>query len=89
MAIITAPSRGAGEASSEEAGAGASPNAVARLQSALHLTADGNFGPETEAAVKRLQARHGLTVDGVVGPATWSVLGISERADAASPRTPR
>jgi peptidoglycan hydrolase-like protein with peptidoglycan-binding domain len=66
-----------GEASSEEGGGGASGSAVARLQSALHLTADGNFGPETEAAVKRLQARHGLTVDGVVGPATWSVIGVS------------
>ncbi|HWY90537.1 MAG TPA: peptidoglycan-binding protein, partial [Solirubrobacteraceae bacterium] len=63
-----------GEASSE--GAGTSGSAVARLQSALHLTADGNFGPETEAAIKRLQARHGLTVDGVVGPATWSVIGV-------------
>jgi peptidoglycan hydrolase-like protein with peptidoglycan-binding domain len=52
-------------------------DAVSRLQSALHLSTDGNFGPETEAAVRRLQARHGLTVDGVVGPATWSVLGVS------------
>ncbi len=63
------------EGASEEGAGGGS--AVARLQNALHLTADGNFGPETEAAVKRLQARHGLTVDGVVGPATWSVIGIS------------
>ncbi|HEV3319192.1 MAG TPA: peptidoglycan-binding protein [Solirubrobacteraceae bacterium] len=65
--------------SGEEAssGEGTGGSAVARLQSALHLTADGNFGPETEAAVKRLQARHGLTVDGVVGPATWSVIGVS------------
>jgi peptidoglycan hydrolase-like protein with peptidoglycan-binding domain len=55
----------------------ASGGAVARLQAALHLTADGSFGPETEAAVRRLQARHGLTVDGVVGPATWSVIGIN------------
>jgi peptidoglycan hydrolase-like protein with peptidoglycan-binding domain len=67
-------SASSGEASSEE---GAGGSAVARLQNALHLTADGNFGPETEAAVKRLQARHGLTVDGVVGPATWSVIGVS------------
>ncbi len=57
---------------------GASGDAVQRLQSALHLSTDGDFGPETEAAVRRLQARHGLTVDGVVGPATWSVLGISK-----------
>jgi peptidoglycan hydrolase-like protein with peptidoglycan-binding domain len=50
--------------------------AVARLQSALKLSADGEFGPETEAAVRRLQARHGLTVDGVVGPATWSMIDV-------------
>ncbi len=52
------------------------PSAVVRLQHALHLTTDGDFGPETEAAVRRLQARHGLTVDGIVGPATWSVIGV-------------
>ena len=46
-----------------------------RLQAALHLPVDGNFGPETEAAVRRLQARHGLPVDGIVGPATWNVIG--------------
>jgi peptidoglycan hydrolase-like protein with peptidoglycan-binding domain len=56
---------------------GSSGDAVSRLQSALHLSTDGDFGPETEAAIRRLQARHGLTVDGIVGPATWSVLGVS------------
>jgi peptidoglycan hydrolase-like protein with peptidoglycan-binding domain len=66
------------EASSEEGSGAASGNAVAQLQSALHLTPDGDFGPETEAAVRRLQARHGLTVDGVVGPATWSAIGVSD-----------
>jgi peptidoglycan hydrolase-like protein with peptidoglycan-binding domain len=61
------------------------PDAVSRLQSALHLSADGNFGPETEAAVRRLQARHGMTVDGVVGPATWSVLGVSSEETLTPP----
>jgi peptidoglycan hydrolase-like protein with peptidoglycan-binding domain len=65
----------------EEGGGGA----VSRLQSALHLSADGNFGSETESAVKRLQARHGLTVDGVVGPATWSVLGINSQETLKPP----
>jgi len=49
---------------------------VKHLQTALQLTADGVFGPETEASVRRLQARHGLTVDGIVGPATWGVIGV-------------
>jgi peptidoglycan hydrolase-like protein with peptidoglycan-binding domain len=63
-----------GEAASGEDPAGG--NEVSRLQSALHLSTDGTFGPETESAVRRLQARHGLTVDGVVGPSTWAVLGV-------------
>jgi peptidoglycan hydrolase-like protein with peptidoglycan-binding domain len=67
--------RDAVDISSEEGASGG--NAVSRLQSALHLSTDGTFGPETEAAIRRLQARHGLTVDGVVGPATWSALGVS------------
>jgi peptidoglycan hydrolase-like protein with peptidoglycan-binding domain len=72
-----------------ESGAGeeGGGDAVSRLQSALHLQADGNFGPETEAAVKRLQARHGLTVDGVVGPATWGVLGIKSQQTLNPPHS--
>jgi peptidoglycan hydrolase-like protein with peptidoglycan-binding domain len=78
---------GSGEASAAEGEGASAGNAVARLQSALHLSADGSFGPETEAAVKRLQARHGLTVDGIVGPATWSVIGISDGQTLKPPRS--
>ncbi len=68
-----------------EAGSSTSSDAVKRLQSALHLQADGTFGPETEAAIRSLQARHGLTVDGIVGPATWSTIGVSGQATLKPP----
>ncbi|HEV3035845.1 MAG TPA: peptidoglycan-binding protein [Solirubrobacteraceae bacterium] len=69
------------EKHAQEIGVGA----VKQLQSALHLTADGNFGPATEAAVRRLQARHGLSVDGIVGPATWNVVGVKGKATLTPP----
>ncbi len=59
--------------------------AVKQLQSALHVSADGAFGPVTEAAVRRLQARHGLTVDGIVGPATWNVIGVHGKETLTPP----
>ncbi|HXW59028.1 MAG TPA: peptidoglycan-binding protein [Solirubrobacteraceae bacterium] len=58
---------------------------IKRLQIALHLSPDGEFGPETEAAVQRLQTRHGLTPDGIVGPATWSVIGVSDAGELSPP----
>jgi peptidoglycan hydrolase-like protein with peptidoglycan-binding domain len=60
--------------------------AVRRLQEALHIQADGTFGPETEAAVRHLQASRGLAIDGVVGPETWSALGIGEHTTLNPPR---
>jgi peptidoglycan hydrolase-like protein with peptidoglycan-binding domain len=60
-------------------------SAVQRLQEALHVQADGTFGPETEAAVKHMQAQRGISVDGVVGPETWSALGIDEHATLHPP----
>src|SRR5436305_3701885 len=63
--------QGSGEG--EEAGSAA----VKRLQAALRLPVDGEFGAQTEAAVRRLQARAGLAVDGVVGPETWKAIHVS------------
>jgi peptidoglycan hydrolase-like protein with peptidoglycan-binding domain len=74
-----------GEALGAASGVGTPEGAVKQLQSALHVSADGNFGPETEAAVRRLQARHGLTVDGIVGPATWNVIGVSDKETLTPP----
>lgn len=50
---------------------------VAQVQAALKITADGVFGPATEAAVRQFQSSRGLAVDGIVGPATLKALGIT------------
>jgi putative chitinase len=47
---------------------------VKRMQVALRITADGDFGPGTEAALKKWQAANGLTPDGVAGPKTLAKL---------------
>jgi peptidoglycan hydrolase-like protein with peptidoglycan-binding domain len=64
-------SRGGQKATLATAGGG-----VEQLQSALGVTADGDFGPHTERALKRWQRAHGLAADGVAGQATRSALGI-------------
>jgi peptidoglycan hydrolase-like protein with peptidoglycan-binding domain len=61
---------------------GAKGEAVRALQNRLNAlgfnagSADGSFGPKTEAAVKAFQKARGLAADGVVGPKTWDKLGI-------------
>ncbi|OCX53302.1 hypothetical protein BEL04_03070 [Mucilaginibacter sp. PPCGB 2223] len=53
---------------------------VVMLQRALaflnhsNIVADGNFGPNTQAAVVQFQTHNHLTADGVAGPNTWAVL---------------
>jgi peptidoglycan hydrolase-like protein with peptidoglycan-binding domain len=80
------PKEAEGSAEAEkEATEKSADDPVKRLQSALRLTADGDFGRQTEAAVRRLQARHGLTVDGIVGPATWHVVGVHEQETLTPP----
>jgi putative chitinase len=53
---------------------GSKGDGVKKLQAALGLTADGDFGPGTEAALKKWQAANGLTADGVAGPKTLAKL---------------
>ncbi len=38
------------------------------------ITADGDFGPATEAAVEAFQKYYGLEVDGLVGEKTWDAI---------------
>lgn len=51
---------------------GSTGDDVKKLQEKLGLSADGNFGPGTEAKVKEWQSANGLTADGVVGNGTWA-----------------
>lgn len=53
---------------------GSKGDQVKMVQEKLGLTADGDFGPRTEAAVKAWQAENGLTADGIIGPKTMAKL---------------
>lgn len=55
---------------------GSRGEAVAIAQRALGLTADGVFGPATEAAVVSFQRKHELLPDAVIGRATWAALNL-------------
>jgi putative chitinase len=53
---------------------GSTGHDVKRMQTALRIPSDGQFGPGTEAALKKWQAANGLTADGVAGPKTLAKL---------------
>ena len=50
---------------------GSKGQGVKNVQTALKLTADGDFGPGTEKAVKSFQTKEGLKATGIVDEETW------------------
>jgi hypothetical protein len=48
------------------------------LQEKLGVTADGIFGPGTEAALIEYQNNSGLSPDGIAGPDTFTAMGLHE-----------
>jgi putative chitinase len=75
---IEAPAPSASSSSSSASGGtlkrGSKGEEVKKMQAKLGLTADGDFGPGTEAALKKWQTANGLTADGVAGPKTLAKL---------------
>ena len=57
---------------------GSKGESVVKLQTALGIWADGDFGPNTDKAVRTFQISKGLFPDGIVGPNTWNALSIKE-----------
>ena len=68
---------------------GSSGADVALWQTIIGVTADGSFGPNTDAATRAWQSAHGVSVDGVVGPNTWAAaLGGMVPAPTPAPTSP-
>lgn len=53
---------------------GSEGSQVVLVQQCVGVTADGDFGPNTEQAVIAFQQSRNLDADGVVGPQTWQAL---------------
>lgn len=91
----TAPKSSSGGGSSSKSSStsnlkvGSRGDDVVALQKSLGITADGIYGPQTEAAVKAYQQKNNLAVDGIVGPQTRGALGTpAPKNDLASTTPP-
>lgn len=56
---------------------GDSGDEVRKVQGALKIAVDGDFGLMTKNAVVAFQKKNGLYPDGIVGGNTWGALGLS------------
>jgi peptidoglycan hydrolase-like protein with peptidoglycan-binding domain len=79
----------AGGAFAQSGGTGSSAvrsagSTVAKLQSALGITPDGVYGPNTRRAVRNYQRNQGLAVDGIAGPVTLAHLGLAGQGSGAA-----
>jgi peptidoglycan hydrolase-like protein with peptidoglycan-binding domain len=61
---------------------GTSGDAVKKLQQALGIAADGQFGGGTQKALKDFQAKNGLEADGLAGPATLAKMSLFKEMTA-------
>ncbi|MFJ1757406.1 peptidoglycan-binding protein [Kitasatospora sp. NPDC088134] len=85
----TGSHRSAGVSSGTVLRSGSKGESVKNLQRELnenghHLTVDGIFGLETEAAVTAFQRAHHLSADGVVGPETRAALVAADYNNRSS-----
>jgi len=81
--------QGDGKASGKAAGVMMWQSLLLKLGSTLVGSADGEFGPKTNAATRGYQTRMGLQPDGIVGPLTWgAALRELEGKPAAAPPAP-
>lgn len=58
---------------------------VKTWQAFLGIPADGQFGPQTDAATRAFQAKNGLAADGIVGPNTWAKAMSGTAAPGSGP----
>jgi hypothetical protein len=64
-------------------------SSVSALQSALGITPDGVYGPNTRRAVRNYQRNQGLQVDGIAGPVTLAHLGLAGQGSGAGTSSSR